>query len=75
MTIRGSLRIVSRQSIISPIRSFWRCRIGGVADAHEAVAAEALEVVEMLLVELALAADAVDRLQRPRLGDVAQETR
>ena len=48
-------------------------QVRGVADAHRLAAAESLEMIEMLLDELALAADAVERLQRPRFCDVSQK--
>ena len=72
-TMRGSVSSVSRQSTSSPIRSFWRWCDRGVADAHPAVVPEAGEVRQELLVQVALAVDPVERLERPALGHVAQE--
>ena len=55
------------------MRSFWRWCGRRVAHAHPAVVAEPGEMREELLVQVALAVDAVEGLERPALGHVAQE--
>ena len=47
--------------------------VGGVADAHRPRAGEPGQVGQPLLDQLALAADAVERLQRPVVGHAEQE--
>jgi hypothetical protein len=71
---RGSAAATRGSAAVRPSGRSAAAR-GGVADAHVAVAAEAGEVRQELSCSSRSAVEAVDRLQRPGLGDVAQEAR
>ena len=47
--------------------------IGRVADTYRLGSAEAVEVIEMMLDEVALTADTVQRLERAGFGDIAKK--
>ena len=71
--MRGSPSSVSRQSTSSPMRSFCRCGDAALPIRTCPLPPKPARCGSICSVEVAFAADAVDRLQRPVLGDVAQE--